>query len=101
MKKTAQRGLSQIGDLIPAIIVCYGLQNQRNTEQLAASWSAAVGEPFSNVSRIAGLKRGVLEVAVSHNAFIQELSFRQTELIAAMQTANPNEKIKKIKFFTE
>ena len=98
MKKAAQRGVSRIGDIIPSIIVRYGLQNQRDTEAFSASWSAAVGEPFSKVSRITGLKRGVLEVAVSHSAFIQELSFRQAELLEAMQTANPDEKIRKIKF---
>ncbi|MDR0871116.1 MAG: DUF721 domain-containing protein [Planctomycetaceae bacterium] len=92
--------LSRLGDVLPSLIVRYGLQNKRNTEHLTASWSEAVGEPFSNVSRVSALKRGVLEITVSHNAFIQELLFRQKELLAAMQESNPDEKIRKIKFIT-
>ncbi|GHT26906.1 hypothetical protein FACS18942_05240 [Planctomycetales bacterium] len=90
--------LSRLGDVLPSLIVRYGLQNEKNTEHLIASWSVAVGEPFSNVSRISALKRGVLEITVSHSAFIQELLFRQNELLAAMQKNNPDEKIRKIKF---
>ncbi len=91
-------GLVRLADVLPQLIARYGLQNQGNIEKMTEAWKAAVGEPYATVTRVAGLNRGVLEVAVPHNAFVQELSFRQKELLSSVQTAEPEQNIKKLKF---
>ncbi|MDR3196492.1 MAG: DUF721 domain-containing protein [Planctomycetaceae bacterium] len=102
-KKTAfsaspKVGVVHVADILPQLITKYGLQNQRNIEQITRIWRETVGEPYGSVTRAVGLKSGTLEIAVPHHAFVQELSFRQSELLAGIQTALAEEKIKRIKF---
>jgi hypothetical protein len=104
--KSTQSGLPRAGvvrvaDMIPQLIARFGIQRRRNFEQIMQAWKDAVGEPLNAVTFATGLKRGILTVAVKHNAFIQELSFRQDELIKSMQTIITDEKIKKIKWIIE
>jgi len=95
----ATMGFARIGDLLPQLLARYGLHQRRNVEEIDAAWKTAIGKPFDAVCRVVGVNRGTLEIAVPHTAFVQELSFRKTELLQAMQTALPDEKIKRIKFF--
>lgn len=97
-RSSPSAGMSRLGDLLPQLVVKFGIQKKRDIEQLAEAWKKTVGEPYDAVSRVVGLNRGVLEISVPHNAFVQELSFRQAELLTAMRTAVPDEKINKIKF---
>jgi len=94
-------GIARLGDILPQLIAKYGLQQRKNIEKIAQVWRETVGEPFGSVTRVVGLKRGTLEIAVPHNAFVQELSFRQAELIAGVQADVAEEKIKKIKFVVQ
>ncbi|MDR2438397.1 MAG: DUF721 domain-containing protein [Planctomycetaceae bacterium] len=91
-------GVFHVADVLPQLITKYGLQNQRNIEQITRIWRETVGEPYGSVTRVVGLKSKTLEIAVPHHAFVQELSFRQSELLAKLQTALAEEKIKRIKF---
>ena len=91
-------GLTKLADVLPQLIARYGIQQRSRTEEIAAAWKETVGEPYASVTRIVGLNRGQLEIAVPHNAFIQELSFRQAELLDALRTAVTETKIRKLKF---
>jgi predicted nucleic acid-binding Zn ribbon protein len=91
-------GVVRVADVLPQLIAKYGLQKQRNIEQITLIWRETVGEPYGSVTRVIGLKSGTIEIAVPHHAFVQELSFRQSELLTGLKTALPEEKIKRIKF---
>ena len=91
-------GLSRIGDLLPQLIVKYGLHRRRNLEQIEGAWRQAVGEQYAAVTQVTKLYRGTLTIKVPHNAFMQELSFRHSELIDALGILLQDEKIKKIRF---
>jgi predicted nucleic acid-binding Zn ribbon protein len=91
-------GVSRLGDVLPQLIAKYGLQQKKNIEGMIQAWREVVGEPYASVTRVAGLKRGVLEIVVPHSAFVQELSFQQKEMLEKIQAALPEEKIKKIRF---
>jgi len=92
------RGIAKIGDLLPQLIVRYGLHRRRNLEQIEEAWRQAIGEQFATVTQVEKLYRGTLTIKVPHNAYVQELSFRQSELVDALGTLLENEKIKKIRF---
>jgi predicted nucleic acid-binding Zn ribbon protein len=94
-------GVIHIADMIPQLITRFGIQRRRNFEQITQAWKETVGVPFDSVTNAIELKRGILTVAVKHNAFVQELSFRQNELIQSMQSKIIDEKIKKIKWIIE
>ena len=91
-------GLSKIGDLLPQLIVRYGLQRRRNLEQIQEAWRKAIGEQYANVTHVSTLYRGTLTIKVPHSAFAQELLFRHSELIDTLGTLVKDEKIKKIRF---
>ena len=90
--------VTKIGDLLPQLIVQCKLHRRQHFEQLEEAWRQAVGEPFAAVTHVSGLHRGTLTIKVPHNAFMQELSFRHSELIAALAALVKDEKIKKIRF---
>ncbi|MDR1924432.1 MAG: DUF721 domain-containing protein [Planctomycetaceae bacterium] len=96
-----QSGVVRVADMIPQLISRYGIQQHRNFDHVVLAWRDAVGQPFDVVTSVVGLQRGILTIAVKHNAFVQELSFIQNELLKSMQTKIPNEKIEKIKWIVE
>ena len=105
MSKTMKRNgrstsgsVAKIGDVLPQLIVRYGLHRRRNLEQIEDAWRQAVGKPYSDITQVSGFNRGTLTIQVPHNMFIQELSFRQSELVDTLSTLIGNETIKKIRF---
>ncbi|MDR2761321.1 MAG: DUF721 domain-containing protein [Planctomycetaceae bacterium] len=94
-------GVVHIADMIPQLISRFGIQKRRNFEHIIRAWNSAVGEPFDSLTSVVELKRGTLTIAVKHNAFVQELSFRQDELLKSLQTNITDEKIKKIKWIVK
>jgi predicted nucleic acid-binding Zn ribbon protein len=97
-RRSKSGGLAKIGDLLPQLIVRYGLHRRRNLEQIKEAWREAIGEQYAAVTHISGLHRGTLTVKVPHSAFVQELSFRQSELVDRLAVSVKDEKIKKIRF---
>jgi len=95
---TGGSGIAKIGDLLPQLIVKYGLHRRRNLEQIEEAWRQAVGEQFAAITQVEKLHRGTLTIKVPHNAYVQELSFRQSELVDVLATSIESEKIKKIRF---
>ena len=96
---TSQRGgLSKIGEVLPQLIIHYGLHRRRDLERIEDAWRKAVGEQFAAVTHVEKIHRGTLTVKVPHNAFMQEMSFRQAELVALLGESLQEENIKRIRF---
>lgn len=93
--------LVKIGDVLPQLIARYGIHQMRNVEAMQTAWTEQLEEPFASATKLVGISRGTLQIVVPHVAFIQELSFREKELLQKMRTAFPEEKIKKIRYITE
>jgi len=93
----SEYGLARLGDILPQLMAKYGLHRRQNIDEISDAWKAAVGVPYAAMTHVVGLSRGTLQVAVRHPAFVQELSFRQAELLQTMRTVLPDEKIRKIK----
>jgi predicted nucleic acid-binding Zn ribbon protein len=91
-------GITKIGDVIPQLIVRYGLHRPQNLEQIEEAWRQAVGEQYAHITHVSKLYRGTLTIKVPHNAFMQELSFRQSELLDTLAMLLIDEKIKKIRY---
>jgi len=91
-------GVAKIGDLLPQLIVKYGLHRRRDLERIEEAWRQAVGEQYATVTQVSKLHRGTLTVKVPHNTYVQELLFRQSELVDTLAALLEDEKIKKIRF---
>ncbi len=93
--------LVRLGDILPQMFAQYGLQRRNDNDALLEAWAAVVAAlcpSYAKVTQVVGFQRGTLEIAVPHNAFAQELSFVQAELLAEMQKIVPDRKIRKMKF---
>jgi len=97
-RSTDSEGLAKIGDVLPQLIVRYGLHRRRNLEQIEDAWRQTIGEEYAAVTQVTKLHRGTLTIKVPHNAFIQEFSFLQSELLDTLAALLTDEKIKKIRF---
>ena len=95
---TDGRGIAKIGDLLPQLMVRYGLHRRRYMEDVEEAWQQVIGEQYATVTQVEKLHRGTLTIKVPHNAYVQELSFRQSELVDALAILLKNERIKKIRF---
>jgi len=88
----------RIGKILTRIMARQGFQRQISQEVLVTAWETAVGENIAGQTRLGGLRRGTLEIFVRHKIFEQELSFRQVELVQALNAALGENKIKRLKF---
>ena len=98
IKKGVVGGVAKIGDVLPQLMVKYGLHRQRSLELIEEAWHQAAGEQHAAVTQVTKLHRGTLTVKVPHNAYIQELSFRHSELLASLAELLEGEQIRKIRF---
>jgi len=97
-KNTTSKSVTRIGDLLPQLIVRYGLHRRRNLDQIEDAWRQTVGEQFAAVTQVEKFYRGTLTIKVPHNAYVQEFSFRHSELIDALAALLEDETIKRIRF---
>jgi len=91
-------GVSAIGDILPQMLVRYGLHRRRSLEQVEEAWRRTVGDELADITKVVKLHRGTLTIKVPHNVYMQELSFRHDELVEALASLLKEEKIKKIRF---
>lgn len=87
-----------IGDILSQVISRRGIGRVKATAALNDLWQEVVGEDFASFSRAGSLRRGTLEVLVSHSAIMQELAFRQHELLAQLNRKAPEHNISKLRF---
>jgi len=89
---------THIANVLSDLIARRGFGRVISGEDYEAAWSRAAGPLAAKYSRTGSLRRGTLEVVVSHSALIQELGFRRQELIDALNRELPDQDIKDIRF---
>lgn len=68
-------------------------------DKAADAWKSVAG-PLGQFSRAGEIKRGTFTVVVSASAIVQELRFRERELLFALIVALPDQKISRLRFQT-
>ena len=66
-----------------------GYDRERAAEGLAAAWREAAPPALRGASRPGLVRRGVLEVFVSHSAHVQELAFQKREVLERLAALAP------------
>jgi hypothetical protein len=74
-----------------------GYDREQASESLAAAWTAAVPEPLAAHCRPGRVRRGVLEVFVSHSAISQEFSFHKSAVLERLKAVLPSAAITDIR----
>ncbi len=74
-----------------------GYDREQATNGLAAAWDEAAPETLRGRSQPGTIRRGVLEVFVSHSAHVQEMGFHKRDVLARLQSLVPAEGITDIR----
>jgi predicted nucleic acid-binding Zn ribbon protein len=83
--------------LVNRLIARRGIAAEHATAELVAHWRQVVGEPLAGRTLPAAIRRGVLEVVVENSAVLQQLQFRQPDLLAAIQARLPQFAIQRLR----
>ncbi len=73
-KRDPERGPEKIGDILGRLFVQRGWGRRQGRLHLEQAWAEVAGEEIARQTRVAGMRRGVLEVEVGSAVLLQELS---------------------------
>jgi len=84
----------RLGDFLPGILRTAGPRARDEMYELTEAWASAAGAEVARCSRVVGMNRDTLTVAVESAALRQEIeSFRRPEILARIRAAFPRRKI--------
>jgi hypothetical protein len=93
----APLGPVSIGRVVARLMARAGYDREQASTALETAWREVVSEPLRSASRPGLVRRGVLEVFVSHSAHVQELGFQKQSIVAGLRTALPTAGISDIR----
>ena len=67
------KGPEPIGEVLARLFTLRGWGRRQGRLHLERAWAEAAGEEYAKQTRVAGLRRGVLEVEVANAVLLQEL----------------------------
>lgn len=91
------RGPRPIGNLVSRLLARTGWDRERAGESLEEAWRSAAPEMLRAASRAGTVRRGVLEVFVSHSALVQEMGFHKRQTLLRLAELLPEEGITDIR----
>jgi hypothetical protein len=90
-------GPRSIKSLMSRLMARAGYEREQGTSGLAAAWAEAAPVTLRGGSQPGLVRRGVLEVFVSHSALVQELGFHKRAVVARLNELVPAEGITDIR----
>jgi len=91
-------GPRPLSAVLSELVSLRGLARSGGTAELASLWREAAGAEIAERTRVLGVKRGVLQVAVSNASLLSELaSFHHAALLDVLKR-QPHLKIHDLKF---
>ncbi len=93
------RGPVPLSEALNDLFAARGFARHRGLRELEAAWESAIGPELVGSTRLGGLRRGVLNITVTHPAVLEELAgFRKPELLAALRRDAPGTPIQDLRF---
>jgi Dna[CI] antecedent, DciA len=96
-KPSAAAGPRTIGSVMSRLLARTGYDREHGSEGIAAAWQQAVPASMQGCSQAGLVRRGVLEVFVSHSALVQEMGFHKRDVLARLGELVPAEGITDIR----
>jgi hypothetical protein len=90
-------GPQAIGRIVSRLLARTGYAQEQGSEALAAAWQTAVPPLLADRIRPGRIRRGVLEVFVSHAAVAQEFGFHKRDVLARLKASLPTASITDIR----
>ena len=88
----------KMADVLSELLARTGCARVRASEGLEEAWRGIVKAPLAEYTKLCHLRRGTLDVYVTHSPLLQELSFRKAELLRTQVGAG---KLKLLGMFCE
>jgi predicted nucleic acid-binding Zn ribbon protein len=90
---------TRLGDVVPTVLDKSGLGARLEQAAVIVHWSAIVGRDIAKVTQPISIDRkGVLTVAVTSNAWMNELSMMVPELLRAINEKAGSRKVERIRW---
>lgn len=86
-------------DVVPTVLNQRGLSQRLEQAAVIVHWPAIVGREIAKVAQPISIdKQGVLQVAVTNNAWMTELSMMEPELLRAINEKAGSRKVQRIRW---
>ena len=96
-KPPAATGPRTIGSVMSRLLARTGYDREHGSDVLTAAWQQAAPASMQGSSQAGLVRRGVLDVFVSHSALVQEMGFHKREVLARLGELVPAEGITDIR----
>jgi predicted nucleic acid-binding Zn ribbon protein len=94
-----EKGPERIGEVIARLFTARGWGRSQERLRLEQAWCEAAGEDHARHTRVAMLRRGVLEVTVDNAVLLQELAgFHKRRLLVELRRLLPNTTVTDLRF---
>lgn len=93
------KGPELLGEVLSRLFTARGWGRRQDRLHLERAWAEAVGPEYEAQTRVAGLRRGVLEVVVANAVVLQELAhFHKRRLLEALRGRLPGTTLTDLRF---
>lgn len=96
-QRDQSRGPERIGSVVARLMARAGYAQEHASEALVSAWAVAVPQQLAGHSRPGTIRRGVLDVFVTHSAIIQEMAFHKQEVLERLAATLPGTSITDIR----
>jgi predicted nucleic acid-binding Zn ribbon protein len=94
-----REGPELLGEVLGRLFTARGWGRRQAQLHLERAWAEAVGPEHEAQTRVAGLRRGVLEVVVGNAVLLQELAhFHKRRLLEALRSRLPGTTLTDLRF---
>ena len=93
------KGPEPIGEILSRLFAARGWGRRQDRLRLEEAWAEAAGPELAPHTRVAALRRGVLEVHVANAVLLQELAhFHKRRLLEHLRRRLPGSSVKDLRF---
>jgi predicted nucleic acid-binding Zn ribbon protein len=96
-----KKATARVGEILPRVLELMGLDDRFEEARLIQGWAEVVGPVIANKSRPRVLRDGILFIEVENSVWMQELWFRQRQIIECLKKEFPKVEVKGIRLEIE
>jgi predicted nucleic acid-binding Zn ribbon protein len=94
-----EKGPELLGEILSRLFVARGWGRRQAQLRLEQAWAEAIGPEGAKRTRVAGLRRGVLEVTVGNAVLLQELAhYQKRRLLEQLRSRLPGTTVTDLRF---
>ena len=98
-KSKMDRGPEPLGEILSRLFTARGWGRRQGRLHLERAWEETAGPKIATRTRVAGLRRGVLEIEVANAVLLQELAhFHKRRLLEQLRRRLPGTPLTDLRF---